>query len=111
MKGTERRMEILKHQKGENSTYEMSGKISAEDFNAAVSKVFKRNQKQFNVPGFRKGKAPKHLIEKMYGKDAFYNDAINDIFPDHYEGAVKELNLEPVDRPSVDIESIDETVY
>ncbi len=101
-------MEILKHQKGENSTYEFSGKISASDFNAAVSKVFKRNQKQFSVPGFRKGKAPKHLIEKMYGKDAFYNDAINDIFPDHYESAVKELNLEPVDRPSIDIESIDE---
>ncbi len=101
-------MEILKHQKGENSTYEISGKISGPDFKAAVDKVFKRNQKQFSVPGFRKGKAPKHLIEKMYGKDAFYNDAINEIFPDHYENAVKELALEPVDRPNVDIESIDE---
>ncbi len=101
-------MEILKHQKGENSTYEISGKISAVDFNSAVSDVFKRNSKQFNVPGFRKGKAPKHLIEKMYGKDVFYSDAINNVFPKHYEEAVAELKIEPVDRPSVDIESVDD---
>ncbi len=102
-------MEVLKHQKGENSTYEISGKINAEVFNAAVSDVFKRNAKQFNVPGFRKGKAPRHLIEKMYGQDVFYSDAINNIFPAEYEAVVDELGIEPVDRPSVDIENVDTT--
>ncbi len=101
-------MEILKHQKNENSTYEISGKISAEDFNKAIADVFKKNSKQFNVPGFRKGKAPKHLIEKLYGKDVFYSDALNNIFPEHYEAAVDELKISPVDRPTVDIESVDD---
>ncbi len=102
-------MEVLKHQKGENSSYEISAKINVDIFKAAVSDVFKKNSKQFNVPGFRKGKAPRHLIEKMYGEDVFYSDAINNIFPAEYEAVIAELGIEPVDRPSVDIESVNTT--
>lgn len=78
-----------KNEKLENSRVELEIAIDAATFGDAVSKAFKKNAGKFNIPGFRKGKAPRHLIEQMYGKDVFHYDAVNDLFPEVYEEAVK----------------------
>ena len=77
-------------------------------FEAAVTKMFKKNSAKITIPGFRKGKAPRHIIEKMYGKGVFYEDAINDVLPEAYEEAMKEAALDIVGKPEFDIVSIDE---
>ena len=77
-------------------------------FEAAINKVFKKTSKNISIPGFRKGKAPRAIVEKMYGKEVFYEDAINEIIPDAYADAVKEVEETIVSRPEFDIESIDE---
>lgn len=82
-------MELRKNEKLENSRVELEIAVDAAAFSDAVSKAFKKNAKNFNVPGFRKGKAPRHLIEQMYGKDVFHYDAVNEIFPEVYDEAVK----------------------
>ena len=82
--------------------------IDKDVFEAAVSKVYKKNVKNINVPGFRKGKAPRSIIEKMYGKGVFYEDALNDLLPAELEKAVEEAKLDVVSRPEIDVESIDE---
>lgn len=81
--------------------------IEAEKFDEAMQKAYLKNRGRINVPGFRKGKAPRKLIENMYGEGVFYDDAFEVIFPEAYDQAVADNNLEPVDRPSVDIETIE----
>ncbi len=98
-------MELKKTEKLENSRVELEIAIDAAAFAEAVSKAFKKNAKNFNIPGFRKGKAPRHLIEQRYGKDVFYYDAVNDLFPAAYEEAIKTAGIEPVDRPDADLTS------
>ncbi len=92
----------------EKNLKELTLFIEKADFDAAVNKVFRREAGKITVPGFRKGKAPKHIIEKMYGEGIFYNDAIEDLFPTVYEAAVLEADLDVVSRPEVDVETIDE---
>ena len=93
-----------KVEKVETNVVELEFEISKEAFEEAVQKAYIKNRSKFNIPGFRKGKAPRHLIERMYGGEAiFYDDAINFAFPDAYEGALKEAKVEPVDRPEVDV--------
>ena len=75
-------------------------------FEGAVTKAYNKNKGKFNIPGFRKGKAPKQIIESQYGKGVFYNDAIDMLFPEVYPEAIKELNIDPIDRPDLDIEEI-----
>ena len=70
-----------------------------------MADVFKKEGKKYSVPGFRKGKAPRALIEKMYGADVFTYDAINELFPAAYEAAVKEAGIEPVGRPEVSVDA------
>ena len=94
--------------KKENGVAEFTLTIAAADFNGALDSSFKKNVKKITVPGFRKGKAPRKLIEKTYGEGVFYEDAIDMVFPKAYEEAVKELDLTPVDSPSVDIKEIGE---
>jgi len=77
-------------------------------FDAEVLKAYKRNVGKFNIPGFRKGKAPKSIIEKMYGSAVFYDDAIDALLPSLYETAVTELKLDVVSRPELDVEKIDD---
>ena len=98
-------MELKKNEKLENSRVELEIAIDAATFGDAVSKAFKKNAGKFNIPGFRKGKAPRHLIEQMYGKDVFHYDAVNDLFPEVYEEAVKAAGIEPVDRPEAELVS------
>ncbi|MBE7027857.1 MAG: trigger factor, partial [Ruminococcaceae bacterium] len=92
--------------KKENGVAEFTLTIAAAEFDGALDSSFKKNVKKITVPGFRKGKAPRKLIEKTYGEGVFYEDAIDMVFPKAYEEAVKELNLIPVDSPSVDIKEI-----
>ena len=75
-------------------------------FEEAVNKAYNKTKGKFNIPGFRKGKAPKVVIETQYGKGVFYNDAIDMLFPEVYPEAIKELNIDPIDRPDLDIEEI-----
>ena len=76
--------------------------IASEKFDEAVQKAYLKVRGRVAVPGFRKGKAPRKLIEKMYGEGVFYDDAFDILFPAEYEAAVKENNLQVVDRPEVD---------
>ena len=92
--------------KKEGFTVEFEMTVSAEIFEKGMQYAYKKNVKNMNIPGFRKGKAPRKYIEKIYSEAVFYDDAVNNIFPDNYMEAVKELALEPVDMPNVDIKEI-----
>lgn len=92
--------------KKENNTVDFTITISKEIFGAAVEESFKKNVKKITVPGFRKGKAPRKLIEKTYGEGIFYDDAVDAVLPKAYDEAIKELELEPVDMPKIDIKEI-----
>ena len=101
-------MKLISCEKLEKSMVELQFSIDAETFKSAVNAAFKREGKKHAIPGFRKGKAPKAMIEKMYGKDLFQYDAINDLFPENYEAAVKEANIDVVGRPDAEVVSMSE---
>ena len=101
-------MKLISCEKLEKSMVELQFSIDAETFKSAVNTAFKREGKKYAIPGFRKGKAPKAMIEKMYGKDLFQYDAINDLFPENYEAAVKEAGIEVVGRPDPEVVSMSE---
>ncbi len=94
--------------KVDTNLYEIEFDVDKATFDAAIEKVYRKEVKKINVPGFRKGKAPRSIIEKMYGKGVFYEDAINEIIPAAYEAAIKEANLTVVSRPEFDIVTIDD---
>lgn len=95
--------EILKK---ENNLVSIKIVLPANEFELACQKAYNQNKSKFNLQGFRKGKAPRQLIEKMYGEGVFFEDAINIVFPDAFEKAIKELDLDVIDRPSIDVEDI-----
>ena len=101
-------MNLISCEKLEKSMVELQFSIDAETFKSAVNTAFKREGKKYAIPGFRKGKAPKAMIEKMYGKDLFQYDAVNDLFPENYEAAVKEAGIEVVGRPEPEVVSMSE---
>ena len=88
--------------------YSITFDASRETFDAALTKAYKKAVKNISIPGFRKGKAPRAIVEKMYGKEVFYEDAINEILPAAYEDAIKDFDKTIVSRPEFDIETIDE---
>ena len=101
-------MKLIKSEKAEKSTVKIEFSVDKEVFDAAVEKVYRKQVKKITVPGFRAGKAPKSVIERMYGKGVFYEDAINDLIPENYTAALKEAGITPVGQPEIDIVSIDE---
>ena len=101
-------MKLLKAEKIENSKYELEISVDKAAFDEAVNKAFQKESKKISVPGFRKGKAPRAIIEKMYGKGVFYETAINDIIPGVYSDAVTEAGITPVAQPDFDVVSIDD---
>ena len=101
-------MKLTKNEKIEASKVELEFSVEQSVFEAAVNRAYKKEVGKINIPGFRKGKAPRAMIEKMYGKGFFYDTALNDILPENYEAAVKEAGIEPVAQPEIDVVSIDE---
>lgn len=101
-------MNLISCEKLEKSMVELQFSIDAETFKAAVNNAVKREGKKYAIPGFRKGKAPRHMIEKMYGSDIFHYDAVNDLFPEAYEAAVKEAKIDVVGRPDPEVVSMSE---
>lgn len=102
-------MNLISCEKLEKSMVELQFSIDADTFKKAVNTAFKREGKKYAIPGFRKGHAPRAMIEKMYGADIFHYDAINDLFPEAYEAAVKEAGIEVVGRPEPEVVSMNET--
>lgn len=101
-------MELIKNERIESNKQELNIKIDSAEFEAACTKIYRRDAAKINVPGFRRGKAPRSIIEKMYGKGVFYEDAINDLIPANYDAAIKESGIEPIGQPEFDVISIDE---
>ena len=95
-------MKVTKFTEKEQSTAELIVEVDAQTFDQAIEKSYKKNRGQIMVPGFRRGKAPRKMIERMYGASVFYEDAINLIAPDAFEKAVEEKQLKTVGQPSVD---------
>lgn len=91
----------------EKSMAKLTIEVSAEEFETAIDKAYKKNKNKISLPGFRKGKAPRAMIEKMYGTGVFYEDAANDLIPGAYESAAKESELEIVAQPSIDVTQIE----
>ena len=81
--------------------------VEAQKFSDAIQKVYFQSAKYFNIPGFRKGKAPMNIVEKYYGKEIFYEDAFNEVAPEVLEEAVKENNIEIVSKPDIDVTQIE----
>jgi trigger factor len=92
-----------KLEKIEKNTATLEIEVSEEQFEKGIQKAYKKNVGRFNIPGFRKGKAPRVIIERYYGEGVFYEDAINEVCPEAYQAAVDQHKLHPVDRPEIDI--------
>ncbi len=101
-------MASIKAKEIEKNKYEFEFLIEKEAFDAEVNKVYRKNVAKMNVPGFRKGKAPKHVIEKLYGSAVFFDEAIDNLLPEAYESAVAAAKLDVVSRPELDVVSIDD---
>ncbi|WP_298830451.1 trigger factor [uncultured Planococcus sp.] len=96
-----------KWEKQEGNTGILTIEVPAEEVNAGLDKAFKKVVKEINVPGFRKGKMPRQMFEKRFGVESLYQDALDFILPDAYANAVEEAGINPVDRPEIDIETIE----
>ena len=101
-------MSLVKSEIIEKNRYELQISVDKATFDAAVNAVYHKQVKKISVPGFRKGKAPKAIIEKMYGAGVFYEDAINDLIPAAYTAALEESKIDAVGQPEFDVVSIDE---
>ena len=101
-------MKLIKNEKLEGSKVELHFSVEQSVFEAACERAYKKEVGKINIPGFRKGKAPRAMIEKMYGKGFFYDTALNEILPEAYESAVKEAGIDPVAQPEIDVLSLDE---
>lgn len=95
-------------EKQEKNMAKLTIEVSAEEFGAALEKAYQKNKAKINVPGFRKGKAPRKMIEKMYGAGIFYEDAANIVIPEAYSKAAKECGEEIVSQPEISVSQIEE---
>ncbi len=97
---------MSKSKKTEKNVVEFEFSVSAEEFNKGIEKAYKKNVGHINIPGFRKGKAPRQIIERYYGSEIFYEDAVNIVLPDAYDKAIEEQNIDAVAQPEIDVKSI-----
>ncbi|MFQ9516170.1 MAG: trigger factor [Eubacterium sp.] len=97
----------LQVEKLENNTAKLTIEVPAEELDKAIQKAYQKNKNRFNVPGFRKGKVPFAMVEKMYGAEVFYEDAANDLIPQAYADAAVESELEIVARPEISVTQIE----
>ncbi|MBO5270936.1 MAG: trigger factor, partial [Clostridia bacterium] len=100
-------MSLIKTEKLEGSRVELHFSIAQADYEAAVERVYRREVKKMNIPGFRKGKAPRSVVEKMYGKGVFFEDAVNELIPTVYPAALEEAGINPISNPEFDVVSMD----
>lgn len=91
----------------ENNIAKFEFDVKYDDFEKAINKVYNRNKKRYRLDGFRAGHVPRRVLEKMYGPEIFYDEAIQLVFPEPYEKAIEELELEPIDQPNVDLDDIE----
>ncbi len=104
-------MSLVSANKTETNHYELEVKVEKEQFEEALTKAFKKNAPKMTVPGFRKGKAPRHLIEKLYGENVFFEDAVNMSYPDAYAQAIEAADITPVAEAEVEITDINKDGY
>lgn len=97
----------LKVEKLENGMAKLTIEVSAEELDAAIEKAYQKNKNKLTVPGFRKGKVPRKMIENMYGKEVFYEDAANEIIPDAYDKAYDECEEDIVSSPEIEVVQIE----
>ena len=103
-------MSLKKKELTEKNGFTIEFSVEKDAYDKAEDEAYRKAVKQMNVPGFRKGKAPKHVIQKLYGKGVFFEDAINACIPDAYTAAIEEAGLEVVGNPSFDIVSADDDI-
>ena len=96
-------MSLTASKKIDTNLMELEISVPAEELKAAVDRSYRKNAPSITIPGFRKGKAPRHMIEKMYGEGVFFEDAVNELYPSAYEAAAKEAGITPVDRADIEI--------
>lgn len=97
----------LQVEKLEKNMAKLTIEVSAEDFDAAIQKAYLKNKGKISIPGFRKGKAPRKMIEKMYGAGIFYEDAVNALIPDKYAEEADNCDLEIVSQPKIDVVQVE----
>ena len=99
-------MALTETNKIETNKFELTVQVGPEEFEKALERAYRKNVKRINVPGFRKGKAPRKMVEKLYGEGVFFEDAINELYPDALADAIKEAKLEVVARPQVEAREV-----
>lgn len=101
-------MSLKSSNKVDTNRYELIVEVDGESFGKAIDRAYRKQVKKINVPGFRKGKAPKHVVEKMYGEGVFYDDAMQELYPMALENAAKEAGVKIVnDKMDLDVENVD----
>ncbi len=104
-------MKLKSVEKLENSKVMLEVQVEKAEFDAAMDRSYRKNVSRINIPGFRKGKAPRKIIERMYGTSIFMEDAVNFAFPAAYDAAVEEAKIEPVDEPQVELDELDDNGF
>ena len=99
-------MQLKGIEKKEKNQVELTISIDKEEFEKALERAYRKNVGKMTVPGFRKGKAPRKIIEKLYGEGVFFEDAVNMCYPQAYDSAVEESKIQPVDHPQIDVDEI-----
>ncbi len=99
-------MKVKSNTKGEHNTVELVIEVDAQTFDEAVNKVYLRRRKSIGIPGFRKGKVPRKMLESMYGASLFYEDAVKDLYPQAYEEAIAAEKIKPAAYPKIEVTDV-----